>query len=91
MKRMGSRTAILIWTPDARAQRVSSRRATGQGTRHIVEEGLPISAEYHSSGSTIPEGDQLSPGHAHEMQDEFQQAVSPVGRVLLRWHIENFA
>ena len=44
-------------------------------------------AEDHSSGSSIPEGDQFSPHYADQMGEDPQQreAVSPVSGVPLRW------
>ena len=88
MKRMGLRTAILIRTPDARVERERTRRVTGQGNRSTAGRGHPTVAEHLSSGSSIPEGDQLSPYHADQMGHDSQQqgAVSPVSRVPLRWH-----
>ena len=91
MKRMGLRTAILIRTPDARVQREPSRRATGQGNRSTASGDHSPVTEDRSSGSSIPEGYQLSPDYADQMEHDSQQkaAVSPVSRVPLRWHSNN--
>lgn len=91
MTRINLRTATLIRTPDANVQRVPTRHATGQGPRPAVRNNSPILAEEHSSGSSIPEADQLPSDHADHLQDvpQQQEAVSPVSRVPLRWHTEN--
>ena len=48
-------------------------------------------AEDHSSGSSIPEGDQPPPHYADQMGDDPQQreAVSPVSGVPHRWQSNN--
>ena len=91
MKRLGLRPAILIQTPDARVQRQPSRRAMGQGHRSVAGGSHSIVAEDHSSGSSIPEGDQFSPHYADQMGEDPQQreAVSPVSGVPLRWQSDN--
>jgi hypothetical protein len=90
MTRIGLRTATLIRTPDANGQRVPTRRATGQGTRSAVRNGSSISAEEYSSGSSMPEADQLPPDHADHLHvSQQQEAVSPVSRVPVRWYNEN--
>lgn len=90
-KRIGLRPAMLIRTPDARAQRKPARRATGQGSRRTAGRDHSTVVEDHRSGSSIPEGDQLPTDHADQMRDDSQhkKAVSPVSRVPLRWHSES--